>query len=196
MPAPGEKTGRRPGDLGTFSSLWTFIAPGSPGQDRCLCFAALKVYIAQLNQIFLLFKTLAFPAESCVTNSTNLPWVYFSGDFFIKCLLHSSFIVGCSISPLPALFQAEERGVQERPPLLLIPLSRSFPSRRAPPVAEARMRCSRIPCPMSPRPSWLHPLAAVPTPGPAFPGKLLRRLPPTRLECFAGRGLWHRAVLR
>lgn len=80
--------------LGTFSSLWTFIAPGSPGQDRCLCLAALKVYIAQFNQNFLPLKTLAFPVESCVTNSTTLPgcvsaepWPFLSKAFIPALLL-------------------------------------------------------------------------------------------------------------
>lgn len=46
------------------------------------------------------------------------------------------------------------------------------------------MRWTWPPCPMSlsPRPSWLHPLVAILSSGPAFPGKLLGRLPPTRLE--------------
>lgn len=175
--------------LGTFSSLWTFTAPGSPGQDRCLSLAVLKVCIAQFNQFSLLLKTLAFLAESCVTNSTTLPWVYFGGvmAFPIQGLLHSSSIVGCSTSPLPALFQAEERGVREHPALLSTSLQPPSP---APSSSCGRGKdaldlatVSRVPTAELAAPS-----GGSPDSRPCFSRKIASLSP--------GRGFWQRAVFR
>lgn len=89
-----------------------------------------------------------------------------------------------AVPSLPSQLSSRLKSVGCRNVLLRLstPLSPSFPSSRAPPAAEARVRWAWTPRPVSPRPSWLHPLAAILSPGPAFPGKFLRRLPPTRLE--------------
>lgn len=98
MPVPGGKTETDlehcyPGDI---SQPLDIHSSQISWQDRCL--AALKVYIAQINPNFLLLKTVAFPAESCVTNSLNLPWVYFSGAFPIK-----AFSTPALLLPVPSL---------------------------------------------------------------------------------------------
>lgn len=155
-----------------------------------LCLASLKVYIAQVNQNLVLLKTLAFPN---ITNSTNLPWVHFSGTmaFPIKSLLHSRVIVGCSIPPLPVLFQAEEQwgaGMSRTP---FDPFVTLLPQSLSP----SRMRWTLPPCPMSlvPTAELAAPSGGNPEPRPCFSWKIAWSSPTHKAGGrFSGRGFWLR----
>lgn len=142
---------------------------------------------------------LAFPAESCVTKSTNLPWLYFSGAtaFLIKDLRRSSFIVGCSLPPLPALFQAEERGVQERPPPAFDPfvtLLSQFPS---PSCGRGKGALGLDTASRVPTAELAAPSGGNPESRPCFSRKIPSSSPTHKVGgSFAGRGFWHRAVFR